>query len=496
MIRTILILLILSAATAAAQAPDSAVVERNSIWRTTEQPAWDNPAIHKDAYRHSQTQISLSIDNKSESKPFTEEMGDGHTQPSVNVNTFLRLSERTSVWGRAAYMNGKTRNIRWNSSSDYQLLQPYVLADTIGGDTHKEGYYFSGAYATELGKIRLGTELLFRAEHEYRDRDPRMRGISTDLTMRAGAAREFGQHILGMALEGNVYKQTNSVDFYNELGVSPEFQMTGLGTYYARFSGDKRRLYFNGGGLCISASAAPTNGNGLFADIKIGQHRYHRVLADYNSMPLTDIYNEQIAANIGWKRTADSRLALFLHADHTKRTGDERVGGKSEVNAYPTIGRLTMYNSHFTNAYAAAAYGRKAWNTLVKAGVTDQQEKYAYPQRRLSATHLYGEINGQLFIAPSKPLTLTFDALAAVHAAVNDEIDMPFADLSPAVTDYINHKYEFLKATTTTLALGARADHKLKDPRFSIFSAVKAATAISSAHASRFLLNISIGATF
>ncbi len=496
MIKNILILLVLSTTHAAAETPDSAIVERTSLWRTTEQPAWMNPAIHKDAFNHSLTQIGIAFDFRHENKPFTQELGESHTLPSVGVNTFLKLSEKTSVWGSAAYMNGTVKNICWNSSSDYELLKPYVLADTIGGDTKKEGYYFSGAYATELKKISLGAEILFRAEHEFRDRDPRMRGIATDLTMRAGAARTWGRQNVGLSFEGNFYKQTNSVDFYNELGISPEYQMTGLGTYYTRFSGDKRRLYFNGGGISIAANTMPKSGNGIFADLLLKQRRYHRVLADFNSMPLTDIYNESVSGNVGWKREGITRTAFFLHADYERRTGDERIGGKSEVNAYPTIGRLTMYKNHATNAYASAIYGKRNWNAQIKAGYVNQQEEYVWPQRALESSHIFGELKGQLFIAPSKPLTLRIDALAATAAGIDDKIDMPFADLSIGTAEYINHRYDFAKASYTTLQLGIRADHKLKDPRYGLFASLNAGTVFCSADATRISLNISIGAAF
>jgi hypothetical protein len=40
-----------------------------------------------------------------------------------------------------------------------------------------------------------------------------MRGIVTDLTLRLGTAYDFGKYQWAAGLEGNVYKQTNDVDF-------------------------------------------------------------------------------------------------------------------------------------------------------------------------------------------------------------------------------------------------------------------------------------------
>lgn len=48
-------------------------------------------------------------------------------------------------------MTGKQYQVSWNSSSDYDLLNPYILADTLGGDTHCERYGFQGGYAVSKG---------------------------------------------------------------------------------------------------------------------------------------------------------------------------------------------------------------------------------------------------------------------------------------------------------------------------------------------------------
>ena len=64
----------------------------------------------------------------------------------------------------------------------------------------------------------LGAEIDFRAEHEYRTIDPRPRGIATDLTLRIGLARAYGNYNMGAGIGMRTYKQTNNVDFYNPLG--------------------------------------------------------------------------------------------------------------------------------------------------------------------------------------------------------------------------------------------------------------------------------------
>jgi len=50
----------------------------------------------------------------------------------------------------------------------------------------------------------------------------------------------------------NVYKQTVNIDFYQETTESPEYFMTGLGSYQPRFSGKKTGSFYQGGGVDLS----------------------------------------------------------------------------------------------------------------------------------------------------------------------------------------------------------------------------------------------------
>ena len=399
---------------------DSALVEHHSLWRTIDSEARLNPALHGVAYSTSLSELSLNIDLRHQSEAFVLEKGKGHTLPSLGVETFLKLSEHTSVWGTASYMTGKQKGVTWNSTSDYDLLQPYVLADTLGGDTRREQYLFSGGYATQLQKWLLGAEMLVRAEQEYRDQDPRMRGVVTELQLRIGAGRKMETYRIGAAIESNIYKQTNSVEFYNEEGVIPEYQMTGLGTEYSRFSGDKRSLYYDGGGVAL--------------------------LLKYNSMPLTDLYREHVGATIGWKHDGDSRWALYGKVDYTKRTGDEHIGGTSNARYFPVIACLTMYKNNLFETSVGGVYGQRIWHVSAQAGYRNQTEEYVYPHRQMDFSQLYGELKGQCFATLSSAMRLTMDARAAYTAHLDDQVVMPYANMDAKTVSYVNHKHDYTKA--------------------------------------------------
>ena len=451
---------------------DSTLVEHRSLWRIVDCGERQNPALHGAAFNSSFSELALSLDLRRQSEAFVEELGTGYTLPSLGVETFLRLSEQASVWGAASYTTGTQREVRWNATSDFSLLQPYVLADTLGGDTHRERYAFSGGYATHLGRWLLGAEMLVRAEQEYRDQDPRMRGVVTDLTLRLGAAGNWQCYRLGAALEGNIYKQTNSVAFYNEEGVIPEYQMTGLGTDYKRFSGDKRSIYYEGGGAALLLSASPEDGQGLYGNLSIDEHRYHRKLAEFNSMPLTDLYNEHIGATLGWKRQSISRLAIYGRMDYTRRTGDERVVGTSDGNAYPTVATLSMYKNRLTDLSLGALYGRGLWNVSLTAGWEDVTESYAWPKRQLDYSQVYGRLQGQLFAKVATQWQLSFNAHAAYVANVGSTVVMPYANMDTSIIDMVNHKRDYAEASYTHIGATVRADYAWADTRYGLFAEV------------------------
>lgn len=103
------------------------------------------------------------------------------------------MSDASRIWGNAYYHNGERKNVQWNESADYELIYPYVMADTIGGDIKSETYFFEGGYAASHGRWTFGGEFSYRALLEYRDVDPRPRNSIADLQGKAGASYQFNK---------------------------------------------------------------------------------------------------------------------------------------------------------------------------------------------------------------------------------------------------------------------------------------------------------------
>lgn len=473
---------------------DSLLVEHTSLWQTVGMAARQNPALHGTAFTSSFSQLYVEADWQHQSKAFVLQKGGGHLLPAASVDTYLRLSDHTAVWGHASYMNGKQYDVTWNSTSDYDLLQPYVLADTLGGDTQRERYRFEGGYATQLGRWLLGAEMLFRADHEYRDVDPRMRGVVNELTFRIGGGYEIHDYRWSAAFEGNVYKQSNSVDFYRELGVIPEYQMTGLGTEYARFSGDKRSLHYEGGGVRLLLDADPKSGNGLYGHAELAEHRYHRMVVENYMLPLTDLYTQGAKGVFGWKCMGQRHWAVYADVDYLKRSGDEHIIGTSATTSFPDRGVLTLYKNHRLNTSLTALYGQSPWHVQARLGYQSSREEYVYPERRINTAHVYGELSGEAFLHPVRQLTLTCRVRATYAAHTSDDLLMPFADMSPAFVQMIRHTHDMAKADYTDVSAQVRGDYQLKN--YGLFAELGGGWTGCSAGEHQMSARLSLGITF
>ena len=498
--KLILHIILMGVAThAIAAQPDSLLAEHLTLLNSLNSETWKNPALHGIAFNTDFSQLTIDVKYKHQTDAFVLQKGTGNTHYQAEAETFLKLSDRTAVWGKASYMTGHNRQIKWSSVSDYELIEPYILADTLGGRTESERYVFEGGYATKLNKLLLGAEMMFRAEHEYRTTDPRMRAIVSDLTLRGGAAYETGSYHLGAAIEANIYKQTDNVTFYRETGVIPEFQMTGLGAVYVRFSGEVNNLYYNGGGMQLYLNASPRNNNGLFGNITLGEHRYERIAASLNSLPLTKLYREEARLQAGWKHHSKHNAAIYADIWYTRRIGDENMVGSSQSNNYPILTTLTMYKNDILDACINALYGvnnHSTWNIMLKTGYQQNNEKYVEPERKMGYSLIYAHIGSQLITGIGKKSTLTCSLNASYKKNVDSEKSIPLLNTEAAAVQMLNHNYNYMKAEYTTINADIRADHTIAKSNFGIFAKLHGGITLCSENEQETMFSVALGMTF
>ena len=345
-----------------------------------------------------------------------------------------------------------------------------------------------------------GTEyanLPAEAEQEYRTYDPRMRSVVSDLTLKAGAARKIGDYHMALSVEGNIYRQTADVDFYGETNGMGELQMTGLGTSYVRFSGSNRDIFYEGKGGAVTIDLLPVNGTGWQAHLGYAQHQYERLSDEYNSLPLTTLYRQQIGLTIGWKQQIGNvEKAILLHADYDKRASDEHVVGTATGQDYPILTDLTMYKQHRRDLAAEALYGRGDWHLMMRVGYLSNREQYVYVERKMEYARVYGELTAQWLKAVSSELRLNLYAKGGYAGNVDSKIVMPYANMTASIKDYVNYTFKYQKASYAQAQAGVRADYQPLSWAVGVFGQLNTAWQFCSEGEREANLNISLGIIF
>lgn len=430
----------------------TAVVEHNSRWVNLLSQSRNNPAFMSNAYHTSYTQIGIATDYCYENKAIIQQLGNRHLLNKAFVHSYLKLGNKSTVWGGASYQYGNKYNIRYCSTSDYALLEPYVMADTIGGNLINEQYTFYGGYAFGIGKWEIGATLHFRAEHEYRMIDPRPRGIATELNASLGVHYLLSQYQLGFGIGTNVYRQTNDVQFYNELGVKPEYHATGLGTDYLRFAGANRTCHYKGLGLIANLHLKPAHVSGLYGSAQYLYIPYKKILTEINALPISTLYLQTLNTSIGWKQNTPIGYALYCGVNVSHRRGNEHIAGSASGSEYVSLITLSMYRHIQSNYYVGAAFNIDKKTHLifdVRVGYQVDAAQYERLERIMDCTKMYTTM-GLQYIVPLTPYSwFMLDADMARYAHRKDRLVMPYVTMNNYIINFINDRFTSLTSSYT-----------------------------------------------
>lgn len=273
--------------------------------------------------------------------PRIPQLGSGGRYMTVEARSMQHLGRHDLVWGNASYTNGRKYDVVWNETSDFLQLYPYVMGDPRGGDMKYEEYRLDGGYSARHGRLYYGVETGYRALSEYRDRDPRPNNTVADLYARLGAGYAVtGMYALAADFMAGKYKQTNELSYFNELGAQKEYQLTGVGNDFGRFSGASNNTFFKGYSLGGVLSLAPTRGYGWTATAEYLFTQMEKVLTDLNRLPLNELSINRIAAGAGYSA---ERYGFRLRGEYSERRGKDNLFGDPSGNVYPQIGSKRQY---------------------------------------------------------------------------------------------------------------------------------------------------------
>lgn len=336
----------------------SAITEsRLGLWQIATL-SFDNPAVNQWKMTTGHTAVEASYASGTDRNNPDPRDGDSDRCWSAGASTYTKYRSST-LWGHATYLNGKTGNVVWNETADRELLYPYLLADSIGGDLKREVYSFSGGYADHHGRWAWGARIGYEALLEYRDIDPRPKNVVGRLTLSAGGMFRFaGSYHAGLSINILKYKQTNEIDFKSEMGVDKIFHLTGMTSHYNRFAGEGLDTYYNGSRTGIDLNIYPSDGKGAFATASFSRFTFDNILTDLNKLPLASVWHNEFRGEAGWMSPGkhhfgggSARITLY------RRHGLENIFGDAASSIYPVIASNEMFADNSVNIKATGRWG-------------------------------------------------------------------------------------------------------------------------------------------
>lgn len=415
-----------------------------SLWHFALLEHRDNPAVNDSLYSQSYSSLSASLHLERANQPFFYQLGTAKQNTTVGVSSYIYLPSNMIVWGNAGYERGKNKDIRFNSTSDYTLIYPYVLGDTIGGKTHVETYSFAGGTAFHKKRWTFGASITCRAMQEYRQTDPRMRGIVTNLVLQLGAKYAFKYNEVALGIGSLFYKQTNDVDFYREEGGNKEYLFTGLDTYNERFSGGNKELYYKATGYQVELNVIPKERHGAFITGVYQYVPYTQILTKLNALPLNTLYFSNGSLVMGWRNNKYNRWSVYGQVMQQKRLGDEHIAGDASGGEYKQLTSLTLYHQ-VVRSYALNALYHKgnqsAFTTKITIGYKDYNETYEKKERSISFSKLYGEVSVQWQKVLNKRCFFSCSLNCGYESVLQKNMIMPYLKMTETITQLVNITY-------------------------------------------------------
>lgn len=351
---------------------------------------WENTAMHFYRRNFNITTIDLKGKYSNQGNAALAQEGNKERGFSFEVSSFILLDSENRLFGKASYYNGKTDNVLWNENSDYAVLYPYVVGDSIGGFMKEEEYKFSGGYARRFGQWTAGAELGYRAVMAYRDKDPRPRNVISDLEVSIAASRKLGnQYSLGIALRGRKYNQRSDITFLADQGSTSVYQMLGLGVDYVRFAGTVTSTRYNGSGIGGSIDLLPTGKdegtpNGFSASLGIDYFHLTKELTAYNNAPCNEIKNTEVSLEAAWThKRIEWEYGIGVSASLQQRTGIENIFGDPTGNVYPLLSSINQFKNNTVNATIKGTIsqmldGKRQWSWTINPFVSYWQTHPEY----------------------------------------------------------------------------------------------------------------------
>lgn len=441
----------------------SVIKENTSPLSTFIEEYYSSPSLKSYERKNSFSQINASYFYNDQNL-FLKQEGSGNQGFRVDARSYLKNTSTTTLWGNAFYIKEKIKKVSYNESNDYDLVYPYVMADTIGGDLSSETYFFLGGLSKQLGAFEYGLQASFRGVQAYRDRDPRPKNITSDINVTLSVATNTWKgYRVSADLDLRKYDQENTLDFVSELGMPLIFHDAGLGVYNNILAGSRNQAYYRGYTFGGKLNLIPFKENGFVAQIGYHQFNFDKDLAGVADA-VGQVNDQQINALLGYLQTTDDRsLSLKLIGIHKNRDGTEaKFDNRNSNNFLQKVSEDVRYRNTRNQLRLEAMYGRKseAFDFYVhgKVGYLKDDQAYISPDRALNYSNLLLGLN----LTGVKPVGKTL--LTAELGAQNlQNLDASYfwndVNRESGIYEMLTNNYQYLTSSSFQVSGKFRADY-------------------------------------
>lgn len=371
---------------------DQVQIIRNDIY--------ESPALRPFQYQQSMTPLDISYFNDNKDL-YHDQVGSGQKGFRISTDSYQKQAfPNITLWGNAKYENFKIQDLRFNETSDYELLFPYLTADSIGGDLNTEVYAFSGGIAKEIGRWIIAGQAGYRANLSHRKIDPRPVNNSSDIKSGFGVSYAINpRYLLSTNIDLRFYKQRNQLSFVSVLGKPANYHFNGLGAFNSLISGSSETqgdVLYQLHAVGTKFTLAPRNEKGVFLQLGMDQ------TAGFRTLPLSTSHAND------WKDQVISGKAGYLQNHQTWRYGisaslnlQTRKGVESLFNndgtatGYVKISELSSYRYYQFDYQLETYIGQKDWSIKPYASYSQIKEQYINPFREQFANSINFGIQGQ-----------------------------------------------------------------------------------------------------
>ena len=306
--------------------------------------------------------------------------------------------------GAALWETGVNKGVRWTNVRDAELLYPYLVADSLGGDYHHERYGLEGSWAMYAGKGIYGLRVGYLGEMAYRLRDPRPKNTVSELTLNPGAMWMSDDHYWGAFVKYVFYRQHLTTKIEEPYRKDMFYVLTGMGLYDYYFSaiGQSFARYYRSheyqGGVQFGYLPQGVSGMAAYSRRKMEVEE-----SDYRKpFKLT---TDQVEIGLKWqKNLSRSVLVLRVNGDRSWRNGTERTFEKVKTDEQTGVfvwkllteskkHRLEQTNGHIGLLLQRKVSDRQLWWYGLDGFWREERERYLLPEYGKKLADLTGTVN-------------------------------------------------------------------------------------------------------